>query len=45
MEFLGLGYIMGLRYASILVAGSLFSWMVSAGLFRQLASAGRAAPL
>ncbi|MBI1827386.1 MAG: OPT/YSL family transporter [Planctomycetes bacterium] len=27
-EFLGLGYIMGLRYAAILVAGSLFSWIV-----------------
>jgi putative OPT family oligopeptide transporter len=27
-EFLGLGYIMGVRYASIIVAGSFLSWFV-----------------
>ncbi|MEK7711350.1 MAG: OPT/YSL family transporter [Planctomycetota bacterium] len=36
MEYLGLGYIMGLRYASILVAGSFLSWFVIVPLLAPL---------
>ncbi len=39
-EFLGLGYIMGMRYASILVAGSFFSWIVVMPLLSPLDLAG-----
>ncbi len=39
-EFLGLGYIMGMRYASILVAGSFFSWIVVMPMLSPLDLAG-----
>ena len=41
----GLGYIIGVRYAAIIFAGSMLSWFVFVPLFAHLQSAGGAAAL